>query len=346
MVSKKQCCLTAAVFAGMLVGGLVGGVMADAYGRRPIVLLNLGINAVSALLSALSPSLNWLILFRCLAGIGVGGIVSCLFALCVEHLPTSARARYITILCSFWMVVRSAMAWVMLGNVVGTHTRILPWTNWRHFAACAGLPALTSFLLTYCYVPESPRFLASQHQYAEAASVLARIAHVNGQREYATPCLTQSDKNHPQRRQDDPYRMQWFVASSRLRKVALCLIATSFALSFGTLFGVVSTNAFPLPVRVTAMSVVSSMGRLGAIAAQFVNGFLIGPPSHLMTLLVVTASVLLIGAAAVGGVTPASTTSLPRKPKTASGRILRDTDDSTNLSSVVVRSSHMNVQDE
>ncbi|ETV71374.1 hypothetical protein, variant 1 [Aphanomyces astaci] len=460
-------CLTAAVFAGMLVGGLVGGVMADAYGRRPIVLLNLGINAVSALLSALSPSLNWLILFRCLAGIGVGGIVSCLFALCVEHLPTSARARYITILCSFWMVgsiATAAMAWVMLGNVVGTHTRILPWANWRHFAACAGLPALTSFLLTYCYVPESPRFLASQHQYAEAASVLARIAHVNGQREYATPCLTQSDKNHPQRRQDDPYRMQWFVASSRLRKVALCLIVTSFALSFGSYgistwitklfvsigllnpyanaflyaganlpgnllsylvvdawgpsvllkialvgaaatallfsfqlidtdstplrstassassitptttqghhdssravvvllacvfnaittaawnaFGVVSTNAFPLPVRVTAMSVVSSMGRLGAIAAQFVNGFLIGPPPHLMTLLVVTASVLLIGAAAVGGVTPASTTSLPRKPKTASGRILRDTDDSTNLSSVVVRSSHMNVQDE
>ncbi|RLN99163.1 hypothetical protein DYB28_006725, partial [Aphanomyces astaci] len=198
-------CLTAAVFAGMLVGGLVGGVMADAYGRRPIVLLNLGINAVSALLSALSPSLNWLILFRCLAGIGVGGIVSCLFALCVEHLPTSARARYITIL---------------------------------HFAACAGLPALTSFLLTYCYVPESPRFLVSQHQYAEAASVLARIAHVNGQREYATPCLTQSDKkaDHPHRRQDgkDPYRMQWFVASSRLRKVALCLIVTSFALSFGS----------------------------------------------------------------------------------------------------------------
>ncbi|RHY16005.1 hypothetical protein DYB36_005916 [Aphanomyces astaci] len=289
MVSKKQCCLTAAVFAGMLVGGLVGGVMADAYGRRPIVLLNLGINAVSALLSALSPSLNWLILFRCLAGIGVGGIVSCLFALCVEHLPTSARARYITILCSFWMV----------------------------------------------------------HQYAEAASVLAHIAHVNGQREYATPCLAQSDKNHPQRRQDDPYRMQWFVASSRLRKVALCLIVTSFALSFGTLFGVVSTNAFPLPVRVTAMSVVSSMGRLGAIAAQFVNGFLIGPPPHLMTLLVVTASVLLIGAAAVGGVTPASTTSLPRKPKTASGRIHRDTDDSINLSSrPVVRSSQMNVQDE
>ncbi|RQM20381.1 hypothetical protein B5M09_005782 [Aphanomyces astaci] len=291
LIAMAGSCLTAAVFAGMLVGGLVGGVMADAYGRRPIVLLNLGINAVSALLSALSPSLNWLILFRCLAGIGLS---------------------IINVIC----------------------------------------------------------FCTYHHQYAEAASVLARIAHVNGQREYATPCLTQSDKNHPQRRQDDPYRMQWFVASSRLRKVALCLIVTSFALSFGhhdssravvvllacvfnaittaawNAFGVVSTNAFPLPVRVTAMSVVSSMGRLGAIAAQFVNGFLIGPPPHLMTLLVVTASVLLIGAAAVGGVTPASTTSLPRKPKTASGRILRDTDDSTNLSSVVVRSSHMNVQDE
>ncbi|KAF0746955.1 hypothetical protein AaE_007926 [Aphanomyces astaci] len=252
ITSWESSCLTAAVFAGMLVGGLVGGVMADAYGRRPIVLLNLGINAVSALLSALSPSLNWLILFRCLAGIG---------------------------------------------NIVGTNTRILPWTNWRHFAACAGLPALTSFLLTYCYVPESPRFLVSQHQYAEAASVLARIAHVNGQREYATPCLTQSDKkaDHPHRRQDgkDPYRMQWFVASSRLRKVALCLIVTSFALSFGS---------YGISTWITKLFV--SIGLLNPYA----NAFLYAGanlPGNLLSYLVVDAwgpSVLLktslVGAAA------------------------------------------------
>ncbi|ETW07132.1 hypothetical protein, variant 1 [Aphanomyces invadans] len=406
--------LTAAVFAGMLVGGLAGGVMADAYGRRPIVLLNLGINAASALMSALSPSLPWLILFRTFAGIGVGGIISCLFALCVEHLPVSARARYITILCSFWMlgsIVTAAAAWLMLGKSLVTHSRILPWTNWRHFAAFAGVPALLCGVLTYFYVPESARFLVSQRKFAAAASVLTHIAHINGRREYTKPMLSVQDKKADNRRDNVRFHcMNWFVVSPMLRKVSLCLCVTSFALSFGSYgistwitklfvsiglsnpyanaflyaganlpgnlvsylvvdswgppgllkvalvgaaaaallfslqplesdnvesassrppsaentsrativvlaclfnafttaswnaFGVVSTNAFPLPVRVTAMSVVNSVGKVGAITAQFVNGFLLGPPPHLMTLLVVTATVLMSGAAAVSGV--------------------------------------------
>ncbi|ETW07133.1 hypothetical protein, variant 2 [Aphanomyces invadans] len=230
--------LTAAVFAGMLVGGLAGGVMADAYGRRPIVLLNLGINAASALMSALSPSLPWLILFRTFAGIGVGGIISCLFALCVEHLPVSARARYITILCSFWMlgsIVTAAAAWLMLGKSLVTHSRILPWTNWRHFAAFAGVPALLCGVLTYFYVPESARFLVSQRKFAAAASVLTHIAHINGRREYTKPMLSVQDKKADNRRDNVRFHcMNWFVVSPMLRKVSLCLCVTSFALSFGS----------------------------------------------------------------------------------------------------------------
>jgi MFS family permease len=62
--------LTAAVFAGMLGGGFLGGILGDIYGRKPVLLVNLAINAISAFLSAFSPSIYWLIFFRTLAGMG------------------------------------------------------------------------------------------------------------------------------------------------------------------------------------------------------------------------------------------------------------------------------------
>ncbi|CAK4630902.1 unnamed protein product [Aphanomyces euteiches] len=395
--------LTAAVFAGMLVGGLVGGVLADKFGRRPIVLLNLAINAISALFSAVSPTISALIFFRtcagfgivltlsttliCLLVIGVGGIVSCLFALCVEHLPVAARGRHITILCSFWMlgsILTAATAWIMLGKTLTTHERILPWCNWRYFAAWAGLPAFLCGLLVFFYVPESPRFLVSQKKFDEASAVLKDIIVLNGLTR-RVPHLAPPD---------DVSKTKTFglrhLFSPSLRLTAMCLIVTAFALSFGSYgistwitklfvniglsnpyanaflyaganlpgnlfsyavvdawgaptlvmaslvaaaacamlfsiemddsktmivflsclfnalttsawnaFGVASTNAFPLAVRVSGLAVVNSMGRLGAISAQFVNGFLMGPPPHLMALLLVTACVLLVGAAAV-----------------------------------------------
>lgn len=168
--------LTAAVFAGMLAGGFLGGVLGDICGRKPVLLTTLAINAASAFLSAFSTSIYWLIFFRTLAGLGVGGVVSSLFALCLEHVPVSARGRYVTILCSFWMVgsvLTAGTAWIMLGNTTGGE-RILD-ISWRWFAAVVGLPSFVCFLFTMWYVPESPHFLASQGKIQAVTEVLQYI---------------------------------------------------------------------------------------------------------------------------------------------------------------------------
>lgn len=191
----------------MVGGGLMGGLMGDAYGRRPVLLVTLAINAASAFLSALSPSVGWLILFRTLAGVGasqpcaldpwhplkhprltmfltvnagVGGVVSSLSALCLEHVPVAARGRYVTILCSFWMVgsvMTAGTAWIMLGKN-GSGERILD-VSWRWFAAVVGLPSFTCCLLSLWYIPESAHFLASRGDAEGASKVLQSIHDAN-----------------------------------------------------------------------------------------------------------------------------------------------------------------------
>lgn len=59
--------------------------------------------------------------------------------------------------------------------------------------------------------------------------------------------------------------------------------------------GVVSTEAFPTAARASGMGLVAAAGRLGSIAAQFVNGSLEG---SVVVLLMVTSGMTLLGGAA------------------------------------------------
>ncbi|GMF21742.1 unnamed protein product [Phytophthora fragariaefolia] len=60
-------------------------------------------------------------------------------------------------------------------------------------------------------------------------------------------------------------------------------------------FGVLSAENFPQELRTTGISVVNCSNRVAAITAQFVNGFLMGPPPHLVALLLVTTTVMVSG---------------------------------------------------
>ncbi|TMW68086.1 hypothetical protein Poli38472_007758 [Pythium oligandrum] len=401
--------LTAAVFAGMLGGGFLGGIFGDIYGRKPVLLTTLTINAMAAFLSAFSTSIYWLIFFRSVAGLGVGGVVSSLFALCLEHVPVSARGRYVTILCSFWMVgsvITAATAWVMLGNNSEGH-RILN-ISWRWFAAVVGLPSFFCLMLTSWYIPESPHFLASQGRIQAVNEVLQFIHDVNDSPKRIEYRFADAEAGLQSTRQHQPSG-RGSVSSAvfdgdRLRGVGrlfhqpqlvgtLLLMLCAYCLSFGSYglstwitklfqavglsnpfanaflfaganlpgniislylvdvvgrkqllsgaffaaacsallfafnvegsatvvvfvsclfnacttaawnaFGVVSAESFPLEVRTTGISIVNCTGRLGAISAQFVNGFLMGPPPHVVALLLVVTTVMVSGGLAARAV--------------------------------------------
>eukprot|EP00941_MAST-03F_sp_MAST-3F-sp1_P004017 g4017.t1 len=145
--------LSASVFCGMLLGGAVAGFASDQFGRRPILLTSLCVNAVAAIASSLSPNVNALVFCRTVAGFAVGGSVPCIFTLVVELSPQATRGRNLILVSWFWMcgaICTAATAWLIMEYLQMT---------WHFFACITSLPAIFSFFLTYSFLPESPRWL-------------------------------------------------------------------------------------------------------------------------------------------------------------------------------------------
>jgi VNT family MFS transporter (synaptic vesicle glycoprotein 2) len=102
--------LSAAIFVGMLVGGLVFGAASDKWGRRRVLSIALGINAVFGLLSAATSSYATLLVCRVVAGFGVGGSIPGVFSMAAEVLPAKNRGFWLSTVAWWWMVVRAARA--------------------------------------------------------------------------------------------------------------------------------------------------------------------------------------------------------------------------------------------
>jgi MFS family permease len=162
--------LAAAVFFGMLIGGLFIGTLGDWFGRKPMLLIGLGCNVVAGLLSALAPNVVVLSLLRCVAGVGIGATVPPLFTLATELAPPSQRGLCVTICASFWMVgsIYVALAAMFLLEYAGL--------SWRVFAIACAIPSAVGALLVHSLVPESPRFLALGLRHPEALHVTNSLA--------------------------------------------------------------------------------------------------------------------------------------------------------------------------
>ena len=159
--------LSAAVFCGMLVGGLYVGTVSDSSaGRKLTLLAGLALNGFAGLVSSVYTTAT----IRFLAGIGIGATVPPLFCLANELAPPSCRGFWVTVVASFWMVGSvfvAVTAWIMLG--------VYHW-HWRIFTAACALPSVAGVILIAWFVPESPRFLLQQEgRYEDALRSMRRL---------------------------------------------------------------------------------------------------------------------------------------------------------------------------
>jgi MFS transporter, putative metabolite:H+ symporter len=168
-------------FVGMLVGAFGFGRLADRIGRRPVLMAAVVVDACFGVASSFAPDFTWLLVLRCLTGIGVGGTLPVDYTMMAEFLPSDRRGRWLVLLESFWAVGTILLAVLAL--------YALRWGDdaWRAIFFATGVPALVGVILRL-YVPESPLYLNRSGKPQQARAVLERVARANG-REVTIPAL-------------------------------------------------------------------------------------------------------------------------------------------------------------
>jgi SHS family lactate transporter-like MFS transporter len=132
------------------VGALLFGWMADRFGRRPTLMVDIIAYSVFELASAFAPSLTFFLVMRAFFGIAMGGEWGVGAALAFETLPAEGRGFFSGVLQEGYVVGN-----LLAAAVYGT---LFPIVGWRGMFVIGALPA---FLVIYIRskVDESPAWL-------------------------------------------------------------------------------------------------------------------------------------------------------------------------------------------
>jgi SHS family lactate transporter-like MFS transporter len=144
------------------VGAVVFGMLADRYGRRPVLMTNILSFSVIELACAFAPSLTVLMVLRALFGLAMGGEWGVGAALAFETLPSQGRGTFSGILQEGYA----------MGSILASAAFALffHWIGWRGLFILGASPALLVFYVQ-ARVEESPVWLEGARNRAERARI-------------------------------------------------------------------------------------------------------------------------------------------------------------------------------
>lgn len=161
--------VTSSLLVGAAFGAVAAGRFSDRFGRRRTVLVLAIVFFVSALGTALAPSVGVMVVARVVLGLAVGGASATVPVYLAELAPKESRGSFVAV-DQLMIVTGQLLAYTM--NAVLAATVDSPHT-WRYMLALASVPAVALWIGVHA-VPESSRWYAAQQRYAEALATLRR----------------------------------------------------------------------------------------------------------------------------------------------------------------------------
>ncbi|HVB55711.1 MAG TPA: sugar porter family MFS transporter [Candidatus Acidoferrales bacterium] len=158
--------VVSAVLLGAMLGAIVGGRLADRFGRRNMLVQVALLFVIGAIGTALAPTMFWLSLGRVVVGIAIG-IASFTAPLYISEIsPAEVRGKLVSLnqLMITIGIVCSYLADYGLAGMRG----------WRWMFGLAAIPAII-LLAGLLFVPESPRWYMSRFSRERAREVLMRM---------------------------------------------------------------------------------------------------------------------------------------------------------------------------
>jgi SHS family lactate transporter-like MFS transporter len=136
------------------VGAFIFGRLADRYGRRPVLMINIGVYSLLSFATAFAPSVTGLLVIRALFGVGMGGVWGVGSSLAMETIKKEARGVVSGLLQSGYTT----------GNLLAAvaYGVLFPLFGWRGMFMVGIVPALILIPFIMVAVPESPSFAATE----------------------------------------------------------------------------------------------------------------------------------------------------------------------------------------
>jgi MFS transporter, AAHS family, 4-hydroxybenzoate transporter len=279
----------AAVFAsgyfGIFVGSVAFGYIGDRFGRKLGAVLGVLAYSLPALLTVFASSLTEIAIFRCLAGLGIGGVMPNIVALLTETAPKRARMTF----------VMAAFIGYSLGNAtIGQVAAwLIPQFGWSVPFLVAGVSGVVLSAVLVFALPESIPFLAATRRDSpQLRKLIARAAP-----DLALPPETQFTTPP----QEHTARFSLALLFSGSRRIATTLLWLAFfaeALTYMTLTAwlpVLLERAGLAPMQA---SLAYSYAQLGAIVAILLVARLLdrfGPRAAVLSATAAVAAVVALG---------------------------------------------------
>lgn len=156
-----------ATFAGMFLGAVGAGMLADRFGRLAVFKYSIIVWGCASLLLACSWDFASLASFRFLLGIGMGAEFPVAAALLSEFMPSTKRGRYVALMEGTWpigFILAGVLSYGLLSTTLG-------WRGFFVMQACLAVVAL----VVRRNLPESPRWLVSRGRLDQARATLETV---------------------------------------------------------------------------------------------------------------------------------------------------------------------------
>src|SRR5579859_2298076 len=168
---SDQATFAAATFLGLFIGTAALARIADRFGRRSIFTASLIWYAIATLAMAASHTALQLVLWRLVAGIGIGVELVTIDAYVSEIAPARIRGRA--------FAINQAVQFLAVPAVAFACWRLLPLTpfgvaGWR-WVMIIGASGAVAVWVIRARLPESPRWLERQGRLAEADAIVRRM---------------------------------------------------------------------------------------------------------------------------------------------------------------------------
>ncbi|MDQ6740158.1 MAG: sugar porter family MFS transporter [Actinomycetota bacterium] len=162
--------VVSSVLVGAVAGATIGGALTGRFGRRKMSILAGTIFTVSAIGSALAPTVGWLIAARMVSGIAIG-IASFISPMYIAELvPAKVRGSLVAV---NMLAITSGIVVAYLVDYAFSSSG-----GWRYMFALAAIPSF-ALIIGMWRLPDSPRWLISKSKVEEAKQILQRARTVS-----------------------------------------------------------------------------------------------------------------------------------------------------------------------